>query len=211
MEIQFYGANCIAINYKQARVVVDDNLSSLGSKAITKSTDISLFTSYEIESKNNGVQGRIVIDGPGEYEVGKIFIYGIEARSHLDESDGHLATIYKLIIGNLNVIILGHVYPELNDKQLENLGMVDVLILPVGGHGYTLDAQGANKLIKAIEPKIIVPTHYADKSLNFEVPQDNLEDVLKNLGMTPAETISKLKLKSSDIIDVRKLIVLEKG
>ncbi len=48
--------------------------------------------------------------------------------------------------------------------------MVDLLIVPVGGNGYTVDPVGAMKLIKAIEPKLVVPSHYADKALKYPVP-----------------------------------------
>jgi L-ascorbate metabolism protein UlaG (beta-lactamase superfamily) len=53
----------------------------------------------------------------------------------------------------------------------------------VGNSGYTLDAVGALKIIKQIEPKVVVPTHFADKNVNYEVPQVELSDALKNLGM----------------------------
>ncbi len=107
--------------------------------------------------------------------------------------------------------MLGHVYPELNDAQLEALGKVDILIVPVGGFGYTLDGVGALTLIKEIEPKIIIPTHYADKNVNYEVPQATLEEALKNMAMEPKETIPRLKLKPGEVLgESNQLIVLEK-
>jgi len=211
MEIQFYGADCIAVTYKQTRLIVDDNLKSLGQKTVTKTGDIALYTSSITEDDMSKSTARIVISTPGEYEVGKISVYGIDAQSHIDETKDRKGTIYKIIAGGMNVIVTGHVYPSLDEKQLEKIGMVDVLIVPVGGHGYTLDAQGAMKLIKQIEPKIVVPTHFNDDTLKFPVPQDSLEDVLSAMGMQPKETIQKLKLKPGDLSDIRQLIVLEKS
>ncbi len=63
-------------------------------------------------------------------------------------------TMYKLIIEDVRVGVLGHIHPELDDKQLEALGTIDILLVPVGGNGYTLDSLEALKLIKKIEPKI---------------------------------------------------------
>jgi len=83
------------------------------------------------------------------------------------------------------------------------------MFVPVGGHGYTLDAVGALKLIKKIEPKLVIPTHYDDKALTFSVPQQSLEEAIKALGMEPKETVAKLKLKQSEMSDVTQLIVLE--
>ena len=89
--------------------------------------------------------------------------------------------------------------------------MVDVLVVPVGGNGYTVDPVGALKLIKAIEPKLVVPTHYADKALKYPVPQQDLAAALKELAMETKETVAKLKLKPAELTDVTQLIVLEKS
>jgi L-ascorbate metabolism protein UlaG (beta-lactamase superfamily) len=89
--------------------------------------------------------------------------------------------------------------------------MVDVMIVPVGGNGYTLDGIGALKLIKKIEPKVVIPTHFDDRSLTFPVPQQPLDQALKSLAMEPKETVSKLRLKGSELGDLSQLIVLEKA
>ena len=73
------------------------------------------------------------------------------------------------------------------------------------------DPAGALKLIKAIEPKLVIPTHYADKALKFPVPQQELSNALKELAMEPKEKVTKLKLKPSEITDITHLIILEKS
>jgi L-ascorbate metabolism protein UlaG (beta-lactamase superfamily) len=206
MDIQFYGANCLSVSYKGARIVVDDNLADIGAKSITKSEDVALFTNGSKEAK-----ARLLFDGPGEYEVSDISVIGISARGHMDEEGKSTATMFKLIAGDQSILITGHVYPELSESQLEKIGIVDVLIVPVGGNGYTVDPIGAIKLIKDIEPKLVVPTHYADKVLKFEVPQQDLSNALKEMAMEPKETVSKLKLKPGEQSDVTQLIILEKS
>ncbi len=206
MDLQFYGANCVRITTKKATIVIDDTLSELGLKAITKPDDINLFT----HPKPDNILGRLSIDSPGEYEVSDTSIQGIAARSHIDESDSQTTTIFKIIGEDIRVVVLGHAFPELNDIQLEALGTIDILILPVGGNGYTLDGVEALKMIKKIEPKLVIPTHYADKTVKYEVPQSSLEDALKDLAMEPKETVPKLKLKPSDIPLDMQLIVLER-
>lgn len=206
MDLQFYGANCLSFTHKGTRLVIDDNLSELGAKSILKTDDVALYTSpHEGQST-----GRLTFDGPGEYEVADISVIGIAARSHIDE-DGHRATMFKLAVGETTILFTGHVYPELNESQLETIGMIDVLVVPVGGNGYTVDPVGALKLIKAIEPKLVVPTHYADKSLKYPVPQQELEVALKEMSMEPKETIAKLKLKPTELTDVTQLVILEKS
>lgn len=201
MEIQYYGANCVRLSTKKAVVVIDDQDGS-----VTKSGDIALFTGTHEPPK---ADVKLSIDQPGEYEVSNISVQGVAARSHMDEEKGKSSTIFKVVADDVRVVVLGHVYPDLSDSQLESLGVVDILMVPVGGAGYTLDGVGALHLIKEIEPKMIIPTHYADKSVKYEVPQASLEDALKEMAMEPKETLPKLKLKHGEIHDIMHLVVLE--
>ena len=207
MELQFHGANCISLSHKGTRLVIDDNLAGLGAKSVLKPDDVALYTGVH----SGTATGRLIFDSPGEYEVGDISIVGIAARSHMDEEGKHSTTMLKLMLGDLSILITGHIYPELNDIQLEAVGMIDVLFVPVGGNGYTVDPVGAVKLIKDIEPKIVIPTHYADKALKLPVPQQELSSALKELGMEPKETVSKLKIKPTELSDITQLILLEKS
>ncbi|HVV66645.1 MAG TPA: MBL fold metallo-hydrolase [Candidatus Saccharimonadales bacterium] len=206
MDLQFYGANCVSLTSKSTRFVIDDNLAELGGKSIVKSGDVALYTTPMADKP----AARLVFDGPGEYEVADISIIGIPARAHVDES-GENATMFKLVVGENSVLFTGHIYPELNDVQLEAIGMIDILVIPVGGNGYTVDPVGALKLIKAIEPKLVIPTHYADEVLKYPMPQQELSVALKELGMEPKETVSKFKLKPAELTDVTQLVVLEKS
>jgi L-ascorbate metabolism protein UlaG (beta-lactamase superfamily) len=208
MDIQFFGANCVTISVGGARVVVDDNLADLGGKAVAKAGDIVLFT----HAHGGAPEGaKLVIDRPGEYEVSDISIYGIQSRAHIDEDKQRSATMYKLIAKDLRVLVTGHVFPKLKDSDFESIGTVDVMIVPVGGNGYTLDPTGALELIKEIEPKLVIPTHYADDKLNFPVPSQTLDQALQGLGMEPKERTGKLKLKHGDLDDTTQLVVLEKS
>lgn len=209
MDLSFYGANCLAIGTKQARFVVDDNLKELGGNEVIKAGDVALFT-----TRPHGLpkaEPKLIIDGPGEYEVSNVSVYGIAARAHIDEADKKTATIYKIVTDDIRVLVLGHIYPELSEAKLEEIGLIDVLVVPVGGNGFTLDATGALKLIKKIEPKLIIPTYFADKDLKFEIPPQSLEEALNNLAMEPKEPVAKLKLKATDLIDSTQLILLEKS
>ncbi len=207
MEIQFYGANCISLTTKKATITIDDNLSDMGLKSITKNGDIALFTGHRSNLKT---EPKIIIDQPGEYEVSNTSIQGIVARAHIDEPGKQTATIFKIIGEDIRIAVLGHIYPDLSDNQLEALGAIDVLIVPVGGNGYTLDGIGALKLIKKIEPKVIIPTHYDDASIQYEVPQQPLDEALKGLVMEPKEPVARLKLKADEIAEVTQLIILER-
>jgi L-ascorbate metabolism protein UlaG (beta-lactamase superfamily) len=208
MDVQFYGANCVVLSSKQIRIVVDDNLADLGAKSVTKEGDVVLFTGDHGEPS---ATPKIIIDQPGEYEIQGISVYGISARGHTDETaQKHTATMYKLICEDISILVTGHVYPELSEEELESIGLIDIMLVPVGGNGYTLDPIGALNLIKKIEPKLVIPTHYADKDLKFPVPQTSLADALKELPIEVKDTITKLKIKPADLSDVMQITVLEK-
>lgn len=207
MELQYFGGNCVRVSAKKASVVVDDNLAALGANAITKPDDIVINTNSNIVVTSK--QGRILIAQPGEFEVSNISIQGIAARAHMD-AIGKKATIFKILADDIRLVITGHIYPELSDSELEAIGTVDVLVIPVGNSGYTLDAVGALKMIRKLEPKIIIPTHYDDGTLKYEVPQQDLATALKEMSMEAGEPVAKLKLKSADLPETAQLIVLEK-
>lgn len=207
MEIIFHGANCLSVVIKQAHFVIDDNLSELGAKSIIKGGDVALFTAA---GQIPTVETKLTIDGPGEYEVADVSVRGIAARAHMDEKNMQSATMYKVTADDIRLLVTGHIYPELSEAQLEQIGTVDIMVVPVGNSGYTLDGLGALALIKKIEPKIVVPSHFADKSLKYEVPQQSLEEALKALAMELKETMPKLKVKPTDFTDTTQLIVLEK-
>lgn len=206
MEVQFYGANCVRLGNKKVSVVVDDNLASLGLKTVTGADDIAVFTL----DKNVSSVAKFVIDGPGEYEISEVSVRGIPAQAHID-SDGARATIYSIQMFGFSVGIIGHVDPKLSDDQLEKLGLVDVLIIPVGGSGYTLDAVGAASLVKKIEPKLVIPTHYSDSAINYEVPQADVKLFLSEIGASETEQLSVLKLKESELGDKTRAVLLERS
>jgi L-ascorbate metabolism protein UlaG (beta-lactamase superfamily) len=107
--------------------------------------------------------GTMLIDGPGEYEVKGAMITGVPAQLHIDES-GHRGTVYSVVVDGVNVVMAGNISGKLDDDQVENLGQVDVLVVPVGGGGLTLDAEGAAGVVAQLEPGYVVPVHYDDGS-----------------------------------------------
>ncbi len=195
-DIEYKGGNTVVITSKKATLVVDPRLSLVGLKDIKTKDEVELATESRFRVENS--DARIIIDSPGEYEVGDFTIRGTAATRHIDTAeDEKLSTIYRVECGDTRIAVVGNVAPKLDDEQLESIGVVDVLIVPVGGGGYTLDATSAASLTRSIEPKVVVPVHYADTALTYEVPQDNLEVFTNELGATVAEPVSKLKVKSS--------------
>ncbi|SRR6266496_809767 len=203
MDIEYKGGNCVVMSVKKHTIVVDPRLSEVGLKDQGSAATVQLATQPQFAAPHGS--DTLVIDGPGEYEVVNVSIRGISARAHMDGPDEpKKATMYSVATEDIAVAIVGHVYPDLSEEQLEALGVVDVLVVPVGGNGYTLDATGAVELIRKIDPKIIIPTHYADAAINYPVPQTELEVFVKELGAA-VETSNKLKLKAGDLGETLKV------
>lgn len=193
-EIEYRGGNAVTLSSKKVTIAVDPCTTIFGLKNAKLNDVVELLTEERFRVADADL--RLTVDGPGEYEVGDFTIRGAAASRFVDsENDEKLSTIYRLEQGEVKIAILGNIQPRLSDDQLEVLGMVDILIVPVGGGG-TLDATNAASLVRSIEPKAVIPVHYAESGVNYEVPQDVLKTFVDELG-APVEDVPKLKIKSA--------------
>lgn len=194
-EVEYKGGNAVVVSSKKASIVVDPKLSVVGLKDLSVKDAIELAT--EARFAINSEDAKLVIEGPGEYGIADFDIRGVAAQRHLDtESDPKVSTMYRIETGDIRLAVIGNIYEKLNEDQLEELGIVDVLVIPVGGSGYTLDATGAAAITRQIDPKIVIPVHYADDAIKYEVPQSDLATFTTELG-APVEEAPKLKLKNA--------------
>lgn len=209
-DIDYKGGNTLVITTKKATVVIDPKLSVVGLKDLLIKDAVELSTEERFSVKN--VDAKLKISVPGEYGVGDVDIKGIAARRSIDAEDKPLSSvIYKLSIGDNRIAILGNIFGKLTDEQLEEIGLIDILILPVGGSGYTLDAISAAKLTMKIEPKVVIPVHYSDSALKYEVPQEEVDLFLKEIN-APNEKVTKYKVKSGNVFPTTlTAIVLERN
>lgn len=204
-DIEYKGGNGVVLSTKKSTVVVDPKLSVVGLKDLAVKDAVEVAT--EPRFAINGADARLVIEGPGEYEIGDFSIRATRAVRHIDTSaDEPLATIYRIEVGDVRVAVLGNITPKLVEQQLEDLGVIDILIVPVGGGGLTLDATSAAGIVRQVDPKVVIPTHYADPQLAYEMPQDSLETFVKELG-APVETTAKYKVKSAATLPLTLTIV----
>ena len=194
-DIEYKGGNTIIVASKKATLIVDPRLSLVGLKDIKTKDEVELATESRFRVENS--EARIIIDSPGEYEVGDFTVRGVAATRHIDApEDEKLSTISRIECSDVLLAVLGNIAPKLSEEQLEAIGVVDILVLPVGGGGYTLDAMDATSIARLIEPKLVIPVHYADPGLAYEVSQEPVDTFTKERG-APVEQAAKLKVKSS--------------
>ncbi|PID32601.1 Zn-dependent hydrolase [Candidatus Saccharibacteria bacterium] len=194
IDIEYLGGNAISLSTKDKKLYVDPNVKPLGLKN-PKKINIQLATEERFLAPAG--EDAISLEGPGEYEVEDFAIKGKAVTRHIDtEKDPEATTVYRVEAGGFNIGVIGNVSPQMSDEVYESIGVIDILIVPVGGGGYTLDAADATKVVRRTDPKIVIPVHYKDSSINYEVPQDSVDEFVKDLGVE-VETADKLKLKSA--------------
>jgi L-ascorbate metabolism protein UlaG (beta-lactamase superfamily) len=205
MEISFLGAGSVRITGKDIAIISDPPAKNMGLADVKSNNDVTLLT----QMPDGAIaKSGMTIDGPGEYEVKGAMITGVPSQLHTDET-GLNGTAYSVAFEGVNIAILGNVAPELKNDQIEALGQVDVLVIPVGNHGLTLDSTSAAKIISQLEPKYVVPTHYDDGKTRYEVPQDKLEVFLKEIGTATPETQAKLRVTAKDLPLETQVVVLQ--
>ena len=210
-DIEYKGANAVIFTTKKLKVVVDPGLDIAGHKDVAVKDSVVLLTEDRLRQKSN--DSRLLFDGPGEYEVGDVSIVGVAARRNIDAEDqGKASTIYRLTIDDTKIAVLGNIAPKLGDDQLEAIGMVDIVVVPVGGGGLTLDSKDAAAIVRQIEPKAVVPVHFDDPALKYEVPQEKADLIVTELSAGVIEAGPKFKLKNaSSIPDQLTVIVISRS
>lgn len=135
--------------------------------------------------------------GPGEYEISGVLIIGI-ATFHDAEGGRRRGrnTVYLMEVDGISVCHLGDLGHVLTSEQVEEIGNVDVLLLPVGGVS-TIGAAMSAEVIRQLEPKAVVPMHYKTPLISRDL--DPVEKFLKEMGMERIDPSPKLSLTKSSL------------
>lgn len=218
MEIIYLGHSSFRIKGKKNIIVTDPYDESVGFKMPRVSADI-VTVSHHHQDHNNAsvVKGTtkrkepFVVDGPGEYEIGGVSIFGI-ACDH-DKSSGAKRgenTAYLINLDGLRLAHLGDLGHKLNETQLEELNGVDVLFIPVGGT-YTIDDNEAIEVIGQIEPLVVIPMHYLTKEMKTDFGiKLTVDDFLKAIGEEANRVKDKLEISKDKLPEEREIVVLKR-
>jgi len=217
MNINWYGQSCFQISSNQGKnnhvsTLIDPFEESIGLQLPRKlEADVVLITHNHLDHNNvKAVSGQpFIASGPGEYDVKGIFIQGIPAfHDNVQGKERGRTTIYTIEAEEIKLCHLGDLgQKELTAEQLDKIGDVDILMIPIGGF-FTINAQEAVKIMAQIEPKIIIPMHYKIPNLNIKL--DGLDKFLKIVGVKKIEPLSKLFIKEKDLPKEEvKIIVLQ--
>ena len=215
MVISWKGHACFHITAQrnkqdQVKIFIDPFDPSIGLRLPSLEADVALVTHNHSDHNNTkGVKGEpFVISSPGEYEIKDVFVQGIP--SFHDNSQGKergVNTIYTIEVEGIRVCHLGDFgEAELSLEQVEKIGDIDVLCIPVGGV-YTIGAKAAAKIVGQIEPRTVIPMHYSLPNLKFKL--EKVDEFLRTMGAGKVEPQNKLTLKAKDLAgDGTKVVVL---
>lgn len=199
MELNWYGLNCFRITERGQATIITDPYTAKSGLTLPK-------VKGDIVTLSNGSGHGVIsnasrtLDGPGEYEISGIFIWA-NATHHKESRNIHYAFDYD----GLTVAHLGRIAKVPTQPQVEALGEVNVLLLPVGG-GDSLTAVQAAEVVSMIEPNYVIPMYYKTKGVKADL--EGLDRFLKEMGVTEHEARDTLKVTSSGLPEETQTVVL---
>lgn len=210
MDITWYGHSCFRLLERGQTSIVTDPYSDEIGLPIPKLRGDVVTVSHDRAGHNaiDNVKGcEHVLVGPGEYEIGGVFITGIALHNIDPEGDNHRRNIAYLMKypNDITVLHLGDLAHVPDQSTIEDFGEVHVALVPVGG-GNTLNAAMAAEVVALIEPNYVIPMHYALPGLRVSL--NPVEKFLKAMGVSQTEELDMLRVTSSSLPDQSEVVVL---
>jgi L-ascorbate metabolism protein UlaG (beta-lactamase superfamily) len=199
VDITWLGHSCFRIKGNQAVIITDPYPPDLG-YSLGKQTARIVTVSHPHSSHSyvDGISGeKRVVNGPGEYEISGVLMIGMPTFHDAEKGKQRgKNTVYIMEIDGVSVCHLGDLGHVLTDAQVEEIGDVDVLLLPVGGVS-TINAPVAAEVIRQLEPQAVIPMHFKTPELDREL--EPVEKFLKEMGIEQIEPRPKVSLTRSNL------------
>jgi L-ascorbate metabolism protein UlaG (beta-lactamase superfamily) len=209
MQITWYGHSCFRLRGRSGTVVADPYGPDIGYKLPRIRADIVTVSHDHPDHANvKALRGKpTIISGPGEYEIKGIFVIGIPAYSRgTAKTPGIQNTVYLLNLEGVTVCHLGDLRRVPTQSQVEELGDVDVLLIPVGD-GTTLGAAKASEVISLLEPSIVIPMHYKTELLRgLELAP--VDQFLKEMGIKEIAPQDEVKITRGGLPSETQVMVM---
>ena len=210
MQIKFYGHACFSVENKDSVVVTDPYNDEIGLKLPSLKADV-VTVSHDAKpyNKTSSISGEpMVLDWPGEYERGGVHFKGVHSfHNHKDDAEQLPNTIFVIDMDDIRFCHLGAQGTKLTPEQLEAIGDVDILFVPIGGAGHSIDSKKAKEVIEQIEPRIVIPMMYHTDGSNLGL--GGIEDFLSVMGAKSVEPVDAFSVKRSELPeDNSKVVVL---
>jgi L-ascorbate metabolism protein UlaG (beta-lactamase superfamily) len=207
MDITWYGHACFRLKSREGTVITDPYDKSLGLSPPSIKADI-VTVSHNAPHHNNTkvAKGAYVVDGPGEYEINGVFVTGVHIAPAKNAQNADRNNVFVIYLDDITICHLGDLSHVPGQKQVEDMGNIDVLLVPVGGQNALKAAQAA-EVISLIEPYVVIPMHY--NLPNITVKLDPVKKFLTEMGITKTETVESFKLTKSSLPDETQVVVMD--
>jgi L-ascorbate metabolism protein UlaG (beta-lactamase superfamily) len=212
MEITWYGHSCFRLAERSMATVVMDpfDYHAVGYEPLKLKADI-VTISYNSPEHNYlaAVKGDPhPITGPGEFEIGGVFITGVQTNGQAKHTEGELRnTLYVIEYNGITVAHLGNLNRVPSQTEVEELGPLNVALVPVGGIN-SLNAAKAAEVISLLEPNIVIPMQYSTSDSTLQL--DPLSKFLKEMGLAEVEKVQSLKVTSvGSLPEETRVVVLD--
>lgn len=213
MQIHYFGLSSFKITTKDAVVITDPFDKESGLTPPRGAADIIILSekNNKLYTATSGISGEpFLVNDPGDYDLKGVTVTGIPVKQEGDDDkDGKVRYIIATLIEaeDIRILNLNHIRTfSMSEDDLEDLGEIDILILPVGGNS-VMTAKDAAKIAHEIEAKIIIPSHYATDGL--KLPYEKVDGFLKEMG-GKSENMEKLLIKKKDFVpDQMQIITLD--
>lgn len=208
MEINWYGHSCFRLSDRGLATVVTDPYDAdvIGYHPLKLRANV-VTISHDSPGHNHtaAVPNRdFDLVGPGEYEVGGVFIIGAamyDAKADIPKYN----IVYVMEFGGVTVAHLGDLHHIPKQSTIDALGSIDVVLIPVGG-GEGLHASQAAEVISLLEPSIVVPMHY--KTAYTHLPLDPVDRFLKEMGVSNPVEDEALRVSAGSLPEQTQVVVL---
>lgn len=212
MEITWYGHSCFRLMERGVASVVTDpyDHKSVGYRTLSLRADI-VTVSHDAPGHNNLAvvkNKKHVVTGPGEYEIGGVFITGVRTNGKKRAADEAPNTLYVFDYNGITVAHLGDLRRVPSQTQIEAFGDVNIALVPVGG-GDGLSAAKAVEVISLLEPGIVIPMHYGTKASKMDLAP--VSNFLKGMGVGSVQPEPSLKIARTSVPTETRVVVLEHG
>ena len=208
MDITWYGHSCFRLRDRNVTIVTDPYEKTIGlSLPRLKADVVTISHDHAAHNCIDAVKGDpIVLTGPGEYEIKGVFITGTASKHGKKQDLQNQNSIFVFEMETLNICHLGDLDHIPSQEQIEALGDVHILLVPVGGSN-SLSASQAAELISLLEPRIVIPMHYAVPELRIKL--DPVSKLFKEMGLREPTSEESLKATPGSLPEETQVILLD--